>query len=86
MLETGKIQCHLCPFFLSLHANPVLLIARGLTLEAAQSATASSKGSSADYSSSPGQVASSIKKLLESRHDREVLDGMRKVISVRRIK
>lgn len=28
------------------------------------------------------QVASNIKKLLESRHDREVLDGMRKVISV----
>lgn len=55
-------------------------VARELTLEAAQSA-ASTRSSNTDYSSRSYSVAS-IKKLLDSRHEREVLDGMRRVISV----
>lgn len=55
-------------------------IARELTLEAAQSAT-SNRSSNTDYSSRTYSVAH-IKKLLDSRHEREVLDGMRRVISV----
>jgi vesicle coat complex subunit len=49
-------------------------------MEAAQSA-ALSRGSSTGLVSR-NHSASQIKKLLESRNDREVLDGMRKVISV----
>lgn len=52
-------------------------IARELTLDAAQSAR-SSRGTG-DLRSLPPQQ---IKKLLDSRHDREVLEGLRKVISV----
>lgn len=55
-------------------------VARELTLEAAQSAT-SNRSSKTDYSSRTYSVAH-IKKLLDSRHEREVLDGMRRVISV----
>ncbi|KAJ6134049.1 hypothetical protein N7523_000371 [Penicillium sp. IBT 18751x] len=58
----------------------MLETARELTLEAAQSA-ASTRSSIADYSSRSYSVAS-IKKLLDSRHEREVLDGMRRVISL----
>lgn len=54
--------------------------ARELTLEAAQSA-AINRTSSTDYSSKTYSPAH-IKKLLDSRHEREVLDGMRRVISV----
>jgi hypothetical protein len=56
-------------------------IARELTLEAAQSA-AINRTSGTDYSSRTYSPAH-IKKLLDSRHEREVLDGMRRVISVR---
>lgn len=55
--------------------------ARELTLEAAQSA-AINRSSSTDYASKTYTPAH-IKKLLDSRHEREVLDGMRRVISVR---
>lgn len=55
--------------------------ARELTLEAAQSA-ALSKGSSTGLSSR-NLATAHIKKLLDSRNDREVLDGMRRVITVR---
>lgn len=55
--------------------------ARELTLEAAQSA-ASNKLAPPNYASH-GYSASHIKKLLDSRNEREVLDGMRRVISVR---
>lgn len=54
--------------------------ARELTLEAAQSA-AINRNSTTDYSSKTYSPAH-IKKLLDSRHEREVLDGMRRVISV----
>ena len=50
-------------------------------MEAAQSATLT-RGSSTGLVSR-NHSASQIKKLLESRNDREVLDGMRKVIAVR---
>ncbi|KAJ5674612.1 uncharacterized protein N7477_004546 [Penicillium maclennaniae] len=60
--------------------SSMLETARELTLEAAQSA-ASTRSSIADYSSRSYSVAS-IKKLLDSRHEREVLDGMRRVISL----
>ncbi|KAL2006222.1 hypothetical protein VTN00DRAFT_9876 [Thermoascus crustaceus] len=59
--------------------SSMLETARELTLEAAQSA--SSKGSRSSYSSRSLTV-SHIKKLLDSRNDREVLDGMRRVISL----
>ena len=55
--------------------------ARDLTLEAAQSA-ANSRGPGIGQSSR-NLSASHIKKLLDSRSDREVLDGMRRVITVR---
>lgn len=61
-------------------ANSFMCAARGLTLEAAQSA-ASNRGTSTD-ATSRSNTAVHIKKLLDSRNDREVLDGMRKVISV----
>ncbi|KAJ5127768.1 hypothetical protein N7448_008547 [Penicillium atrosanguineum] len=60
--------------------SSMLETARELTLEAAQSA-ASTRSSNTDYSSQSYSVAS-IKKLLDSRHEREVLDGMRRVISL----
>lgn len=50
--------------------------ARELTLDAAQSARSSK-------STSKPLPAAQVKKLLDSRNDREVLDGLRKVISVR---
>lgn len=50
-------------------------------MEAAQSA-AFTRGSSTGFVSR-NHSTSHIKKLLESRNDREVLDGMRKVIAVR---
>lgn len=62
-------------------ANWIVRTARELTLEAAQSA-ASNRPSSADPSSRSKDSVPHIKKLLDSRHEREVLDGMRKVISV----
>ncbi|KXG47500.1 Armadillo-like helical [Penicillium griseofulvum] len=58
----------------------MLETARELTLEAAQSA-AINRTSSTDYTSRTYSPAH-IKKLLDSRHEREVLDGMRRVISL----
>ena len=55
--------------------NANLHIARDLTLDAAQAARASR---TATKTLSNAQ----LKKLLDSRNDREVLDGLRKVISV----
>ena len=55
--------------------------ARELTLEAAQSA-GSSRGFSTRTSSRDLPFVQ-IKKLLDSRNDREILEGLRKVISVR---
>lgn len=51
-------------------------IARELTLDAAQSA----RGSRSSTKTLP---AAQITRLLDSRHEREVLEGLRKVISVR---
>ncbi|RAL14047.1 AP-3 complex subunit beta [Aspergillus homomorphus CBS 101889] len=58
----------------------MLETARELTLEAAQSA-ALNRGPSTGLSSR-NMTASHIKKLLDSRSDREVLDGMRRVITL----
>ncbi|OQD81482.1 hypothetical protein PENANT_c027G05936 [Penicillium antarcticum] len=58
----------------------MLETARELTLEAAQSA-AINRSSKSDYSSRTYSAAH-VKKLLDSRHEREVLDGMRRVISL----
>jgi hypothetical protein len=55
-------------------------LARELTLEAAQSAS-TAKGPRTDYNSR-GFDPSHIKKLLDSRSERDILDGMRRVISV----
>ena len=55
--------------------------ARELTLEAAQSA--GTARSLVTRSVIRDQSTTQIKKLLDSRNDREVLDGLRKVISVR---
>ncbi|ESZ95362.1 hypothetical protein SBOR_4218 [Sclerotinia borealis F-4128] len=57
--------------------SSLLESARELTLDAAQSAR-SSRGAAALKTLPPQQ----IKKLLDSRHDREVLEGLRKVISM----
>ena len=58
----------------------ILTLARELTLEAAQSAgsarTVNSRPSIRDLS------FAQTKKLLDSRSDREILEGLRKVISV----
>ncbi|KAJ5817825.1 hypothetical protein N7447_007833 [Penicillium robsamsonii] len=58
----------------------MLETARELTLEAAQSA-AINRTSSTDYTSRTYSPAH-IKKLLDSRHEREVLDGMQRVIAL----
>lgn len=55
----------------------IATIARELTLDAAQSARSSRTAGT--LKTLPPQQ---IKKLLDSRHDREVLEGLRKVISV----
>ncbi|PLB47230.1 ARM repeat-containing protein [Aspergillus steynii IBT 23096] len=60
--------------------SSMLETARELTLEAAQSA-ANSRGPGIGQSSR-NLSASHIKKLLDSRSDREVLDGMRRVITL----
>ncbi|KAJ5587273.1 uncharacterized protein N7459_003038 [Penicillium hispanicum] len=60
--------------------SSMLETARELTLEAAQSA-ASNRSSKPDYASR-AYSTSHIKKLLDSRHEREVLDGLRRVISL----
>lgn len=57
------------------------IVARELTLEAAQSAS-----SGRNFASRPTTrdlPFAHIKKLLDSRNDREILEGLRKVISVR---
>jgi hypothetical protein len=50
-------------------------VARDLTFDAAQAARAS-------RTETKNLTTAQIRKLLDSRHDREVLDGLRKVISV----
>ncbi|PYH44499.1 AP-3 complex subunit beta [Aspergillus saccharolyticus JOP 1030-1] len=60
--------------------SSMLETARELTLEAAQSA-ALNRGSGVGVSSR-NLTAAHIKKLLESRSDREVLDGMRRVLTL----
>ena len=60
---------------------PILIVvARDLTLEAAQSAGSASRSFRRD--ASKNMSAPLIKKLLDSRSDRDVLEGLRKVISV----
>ncbi|KAJ5246298.1 hypothetical protein N7468_001281 [Penicillium chermesinum] len=59
--------------------SSMLETARELTLEAAQSA--SSRGLKPDYSSR-SYTPAHIKNLLDSRHDKEVLDGLRRVITL----
>lgn len=85
MLETGTvlflrvcIQLHSVLSVTNLLCVPP---ARELTLEAAQSAGSAKLAAKLNYPSRTLTV-SQIKKLLESRNDREVLDGMRRVISV----
>ncbi|RDW69482.1 ARM repeat-containing protein [Coleophoma cylindrospora] len=56
-------------------------VARELTLDAAQSARSSRPGASSSAATKNLPTAQ-IKKLLDSRNDREVLDGLRKVISM----
>ncbi|KAA8652479.1 AP-3 complex subunit beta [Aspergillus tanneri] len=60
--------------------SSMLETARELTIEAAQSAAAS-RGPSTGHSSR-NLSESHIKRLLDSRNDREVLDGMRRVITL----
>ena len=76
MLETGKDPLEfLQPLLLT------LCPARELTLEAAQNA--GSTRSLTSRSAARDLPFSHIKKLLDSRNDREILEGLRKVISVR---
>ncbi len=76
MLETGRVMHKYL-------REPQLIwcTARELTLEAAQSAGSSRSFSS--RSSTRDLPFTQIKKLLDSRNDREILEGLRKVISVR---
>ncbi|EEA28454.1 AP-3 complex subunit beta [Talaromyces marneffei ATCC 18224] len=60
--------------------SSMLEAARDLTLEAAQSAGSSRSLRSIETSRAPSSAQ--IKKLLDSRNDREILDGLRKVISL----
>ncbi|PCH01573.1 AP complex subunit beta [Penicillium occitanis (nom. inval.)] len=60
--------------------SSMLEAARDLTLEAAQSAGSSRSLRSLETSRTPSSAQ--IKKLLDSRNDREILDGLRKVISL----
>jgi hypothetical protein len=57
-----------------------VLTARDLTIEAAQSA--SSSGALRSTGSVRNSSSAQIKKLLDSRNDRDILEGLRKVISV----
>jgi hypothetical protein len=66
-----------------LYADPCNSPARDLTLEAAQAATVSKLLKSG--SSSRSIPFAKLKSLLDSRSDRDILEGLRKVISVRRI-
>ncbi|PGH01849.1 hypothetical protein AJ79_07785 [Helicocarpus griseus UAMH5409] len=61
--------------------SSMLETARELTIEAAQSAS-SSRGAFKSTSSYRHASFSQIKKLLDSRSDRDILDGLRKVISL----
>lgn len=76
MLDTGLGIFRTCPRENKLTAN----LARDLTLEAAQS-----MGSARIVNSRPSNrdlPVVQVKRMLDSRNDREVLDGLRKVISV----
>ena len=55
-------------------------LARDLTIEAAQSASAVRSAGGRAVIKDPPFVQ--VKKLLDSRHDREVLEGLKKVVSV----
>ncbi|EZF30434.1 hypothetical protein H101_05932 [Trichophyton interdigitale H6] len=61
--------------------SSMLETARELTLEAAQSASSVRSLRPSSYASRTASV-SQIKKLLDSRNDRDILDGLRKVISL----
>ncbi|EEH22658.2 hypothetical protein PABG_04869 [Paracoccidioides brasiliensis Pb03] len=61
--------------------SSMLETARELTIEAAQSAT-NARGAFRSTSSHRPATFSQIKKLLDSRSDRDILDGLRKVISL----
>jgi|SRR5579862_2163165 len=58
----------------------LIVAARDLTLEAAQSAGSASRSFRRDAGKNVS--AALIKKLLDSRNDRDILEGLRKVISV----
>ncbi|RKF64056.1 AP-3 complex subunit beta-2 [Erysiphe neolycopersici] len=79
LIESGrsKKNCYLDRYFPSdiSSLTDIILIARELTLDAAQSA----RNTRCSTKSIPD---SKIKKLLDSRNDREILDGLRKVISM----
>ncbi|OKL56169.1 hypothetical protein UA08_08582 [Talaromyces atroroseus] len=60
--------------------SSMLEAARDLTIEAAQSAGSSRSLRSTETSRTPSSAQ--IKKLLDSRNDRDILDGLRKVISL----
>lgn len=75
VLDTGRSLIRFLPEVLTKS------IARELTLEAAQSA--SSGRSFTSRSTTRDLPFAQIKKLLDSRNDREILEGLRKVISVR---
>ena len=80
----GFLACWRVVCFLStswrLHSriNADSLPARELTLDAAQSA----RSARSTRSSTKTLPAAQVKKLLDSRNDREILDGLRKVVSV----
>lgn len=82
-LEYPRCWKQVRPLFILAHTamktDRVVCIARELTIEAAQSA--GNRGSKTDFSSRSYSPAH-IKNLLDSRHDKEVLDGMRRVITV----
>ena len=69
ILETGTI------YISKLSIQRSFVVARDLTLEAAQSVSTRATLKDVPFLQ--------VKKLLDSRHDREILDGLRKVISVR---
>ena len=72
LLESGKYGSYRAPVTTQqLTSDP----ARELTLDAAQATRSSRSPRPLDR----GQ----IKKLLDSRHDREVLDGLRRILAVR---
>ena len=80
MLETGLIPP--TPNLSQPIANLILsALARDLTIEAAQSASAV-RGLRGNGPSARPLPMAQLKKLLDSRNDRDILEGLRRVISV----